>query len=102
MLHTLAWYRECAEIVADKDNIIFTLANGEVIGPRKRSDMTLQDDLLGAFFNLAIFGQPEHFAARAEIERLRAKCAELERKLLEKESGITRPRAKRSEAKETE
>lgn len=48
--------------------------------------MSLQDDLLSAFMDPARFGTPECFAARAEMERLMAKCAALEQKLLKLES----------------
>jgi hypothetical protein len=64
------------------------------------AELTLQERLIEEFFNELNFGfDPHFFAARDEIRNLRAKCAELEQKVLKLESGISPARAKRSGVK---
>ena len=47
---------------------------------------TLHQQLLDEFMNEQYFPQPHHFAARAEIHKLRARLAELEPKAKAKKS----------------
>jgi hypothetical protein len=59
---------------------------------------TLQEQLIREFFDPRYFGDPHDFAARAEIESLRARVKELEKPIEQK--AVAPARAKRGEVRE--